>query len=1024
VPTRVKRLARRAIPKRRGAAARRSGRRLHESIEQFRLAQGTLGIVTWIWDVATDRVQWQGDCSRLLGLPAKTFSGRFDDYLKAVHPEDAATARSTFIDCLKGRTAEYRTAERVIWPDGSVHWLETYGRAEYARGRAVRMVGVIKEITERKRQESARLKAEALLGRVFDASPDYIVVVRADDGTFVAANEAFRRVTGYGPAEIAGRTVGDLKIWAIPGERDRFLADLRKAGRLENRQVLLRRRDGQIVTGRMSASLIEHEGERLVVSLMHDVTEKRRLERRASQSERKYAALFETSPVGLVVTLPRERRILEINSAALRIAGVEREQAIGALTTDIVTWDDEARITEFRTRALAGEAVPSFNAKFIRRDGGQREVLVSGTLIELEGEPHFVISILDVTDTKRLEHAARQAEHKFAALFENSPEPISLMRLSDEVRLAANNAWERVTGHSREGASRRPATAMSMFRSAEERAALIARVAAEGHVSNVELKLVRADGGEFDALISGVCLEIDGERCILWNWRDVSAQRAAERERREADARYRAMFTSAFDGMVIRNPQGIVLDANPASAAITGYSREELVGQHLSRIYDPQELAERPLRGDAARRWSMLERTVQRKDRGRRAVEVAIGPLPDGNILGIMRDITERRRAEEDLRTSEKRLQETLDNTPGVAVQWFDRDGRIQYWNKASELLYGVPAAAAVGRSFLDIGVHTPQQAREFLEFIAEIERKGAPHGPDELTIRMPGRAEVTVLYTMFMIPGLGGGSTFVCMDVDITDRKRAEALVQQTNESLEATVHERTAQLEDANQELESYNFSISHDLRQPLNAITGFADLLRDQVTGEMGEAARECVAEIESNALRMEQMIESLLRLSRAGRGALRRETVDARALVDSVMHDLSAAGSIDARIEVGTLPPGQGDPVLLRQVFANLIGNAIKYSRKSAAPRVSISGAKRSGAVEYTVRDNGVGFDMKHAERLFDAFQRLPSSKGFEGSGIGLAIVQRIVRRHGGTIAAESAPGEGATFRFTLPDKALT
>jgi signal transduction histidine kinase len=248
--------------------------------------------------------------------------------------------------------------------------------------------------------------------------------------------------------------------------------------------------------------------------------------------------------------------------------------------------------------------------------------------------------------------------------------------------------------------------------------------------------------------------------------------------------------------------------------------------------------------------------------------------------------------------------------------------------------------------------------------------------------------------------------------------RARAEAQVRGMNESLERIVRERTAQLEDANRELESYNFSISHDLRQPLSAISGFADLLRDQVT-ESDEGVRDSVAEIESNALRMEQMIESLLRLSRAGRGALRKEAVDAKSVVESVLHDLSSANPLDAEVVVGELPPAQGDPALLRQVWTNLIGNALKYSRRAQAPRVEVSGVRRNGAVEYAVRDNGVGFDMKHADRLFGAFQRLPTSKGFEGSGVGLAIVERIVRRHGGTIRAESVAGQGATFRFTLP-----
>jgi len=250
-------------------------------------------------------------------------------------------------------------------------------------------------------------------------------------------------------------------------------------------------------------------------------------------------------------------------------------------------------------------------------------------------------------------------------------------------------------------------------------------------------------------------------------------------------------------------------------------------------------------------------------------------------------------------------------------------------------------------------------------------------------------------------------------------ERARAETLVRRTNESLEQLVGERTAELEDANRDLESYNFSVSHDLRQPLNAIAGFAELLRDASGDTPPAQRREFLREIESNAERMDRMINALLDLARAGRGPLLKRVADMRALVDSALRELGASAPVRADIDIGELPAARGDPDLLRQVWSNLIGNALKYSRDQRAPRVRIWGEMRDGITEYTVSDNGVGFDMRHVDRLFEAFHRLPSAVSFEGSGVGLAIVQRIVRRHGGRLTPESAPGKGATFRFTLP-----
>ena len=227
--------------------------------------------------------------------------------------------------------------------------------------------------------------------------------------------------------------------------------------------------------------------------------------------------------------------------------------------------------------------------------------------------------------------------------------------------------------------------------------------------------------------------------------------------------------------------------------------------------------------------------------------------------------------------------------------------------------------------------------------------------------------------------------------------------------------------ELEEANRQLESYNYSLSHDLRQPLAAISGFADLLLEQGEAGSDSLTQTCAREIEAAAARMSQIIESLRRLADSTRGSLRIIEVDVAEQIAGVLDELSVAGPVEA-VKLGSLPRVHADATLLRQVWTNLIHNALKYTRHSSHPRVEVSGERRHGAVDYTVRDNGIGFDMNDAPRIFTAFQRLAPTDGFEGHGIGLAIVERIVRRHGGKIVAESAPGEGATFRITLPDPA--
>jgi PAS domain S-box-containing protein len=236
-----------------------------------------------------------------------------------------------------------------------------------------------------------------------------------------------------------------------------------------------------------------------------------------------------------------------------------------------------------------------------------------------------------------------------------------------------------------------------------------------------------------------------------------------------------------------------------------------------------------------------------------------------------------------------------------------------------------------------------------------------------------------------------------------------------------EKALSERTAQLEVANHGLESFSYSVSHDLRAPLRAIDGFSRILLEEQGKTLDAEARRLLGIIRSNTTRMGQLIDDLLTFSRLSRRALSVSTIDVQRLVSGVVDDLREDTTDKAEVIVGALPPSHGDGSLLRQVWVNLIGNALKFSRTRPRPRVEIGGRKDSRETVYFVRDNGVGFDLAHAGKLFGVFERLHRSDEFEGTGVGLAIVKRVVERHGGRVWAEAKPEEGATFHFALPGK---
>lgn len=886
------------------------------------------------------------------------------------------------------------------------------------------------EITERKQIAKTLRESEEQYRLLFEHNPCPMWVYHLDTLAFLAVNNAAIDHYGYSRSEFLGMTIKDLRpLEEIPA----LLEDVRLARLGHNKTGIWRHRkkDDSLIEVEITAQTLHSTNDRTRLVLALDVTERRQAEMALRDAQERIEGII-SSAMDAIITVDTNQRLLLFNTAAEKMFGYSAQEVLGQPLDRFIPERfrsaHQNHIPGFAQTQVTKRRMGDLGAIFgVRANGEEFPIEASISQIEAGGARIFTVILRDITKRKRAEDDLRS----LAAIVESSADAIMGITL-ETVLTSWNKGAEKVFGYTAEEAVGQSLRMLIPAERKEEEHQILEKLKRGERVEHYETERVRKGGERINVSLTVSPIRDNTGRIIGASKiaRDITGRKRAEEALRKSQEQIADILNSAMDAIItIDVKQNIVL-FNVAAEKMFGYLSGQVLNQPFDRFI-PERF--RPVihkhilsveqNNDAHQRMGELGAIFGLRASGEEfPIEVSISHINTGDerlYTVILRDISARKHAEQELIRSEERYRRLFETAPDIIYTLSANDGAITTINPASETITGWQKSELIGKHFTAL-IHPDD--RKSVENIFQKVRRGEKPTPYEL--RIPSKSGDWIVAEFVSIPQIEGGKVTELLGIarNITQRKMAEKKIRQLNEELEHRVTERTAQLAAANQELESFSYSVSHDLRAPLRAIAGFSRILREEHDEDLPVEARQHLQRIQENAQQMGRLIDDLLALSRLGRHGLNKQMVEPASIVRKVFAQLfdEQAGR-PVEIAIGDLPPCLADPALLKQVLVNLLSNALKFTRQKDAAVIEIGHYNKSNPMEapiYFIKDNGAGFDMRYVDKLFGVFQRLHRAEEYEGTGVGLAIVQRIIHRHGGRIWAEAEVGKGATFYFTL------
>lgn len=861
-----------------------------------------------------------------------------------------------------------------------------------------------RDVTERKRLEEELRARQAYTRSLIESSLDPLVTI-APDGKITDVNAATEAATGHSRQELIGTDFCDY--FTHPERAQAGYQQVFREGGVRDYELEIRHRDGRITPVLYNASIYHDQMGSVegVFAAARDVTLRKEAERALRASDDRYRALLGataqvvwTTPAdGLVEDMPMWRAYTGQTQAEVRGWG----------WLNAIHPDDRESTAAIWSQAVASRGLYETEYRIRGVDGQYRHFAIRGVPVLEQGGSirEWVGTCTDIHERKQIEDELR----KHAVLLNLAHDAIMVTDLQYRITFW-NRGAEEIYGWGAKEASGRMSPELLHTEFPVPLPEIRAAVQKEGEWEG-ELKHLTRDGRKI-VVASRWSLQRDHHGAptnVLEINRDITERKHLENELRAQQVYTRSLIEASLDPLVTIAPDGRITDVNRTTEEITGVARTQLVGSDFCDYFTEPEKAR------AGYQQVFAEGRVQDyalaiRHRSGRVTEVlynaSVYRNEAGEVEGVFaaaRDITERKLLENELRAKQAYTRSLIEASldPLVTIA---SDGKITDVNRATEQITGVDRAELVGSDFSTYFTE-PEKARAgyrqvFAEGLVE---------DYSLAIRHRSGRVKEVLYnaSVFRDPAGEVEGVFAAAR-DITERKR-----------LEEGLRQRTGELENAVAELEAFSYSVSHDLRAPLRSIDGFSQILLEDYQDKVDAEGQDSLRRIRAASQNMAQLIDALLQLSRVMRAELSRETVELSILALSTAAMIQKADprphlhfGVAAGLQV------RGDRRLLGIALQNLLQNAWKFSARNSDPIIEFGSISKDGQTAYYVRDNGIGFDMTYANKLFTPFQRLHSKEQFEGTGIGLATVQRIIKRHGGRVWAEGAVGKGATFYFSL------